>query len=240
MGMDKDHERIMEAASRTEVLRHPRQHLDTFGITNIYYYLVSEPVYSEITGDDTPETVIREGRVIAERPKIVTPYYLSHLEGFSPDARRYFDMLMGVHGPQMPGLFYSYKNEPKNLNIVSDPWAAVVDRLNKELDEKSDPLVSIIRGQDELWDISLLKFIYEMTARSLPDNVAQLKSRGLLNAGGTGLPMGAQQKIEEMFKQVEDGDLRTWELERELNRWGVFEEYQDRFYALVRGMKKRQ
>ena len=238
MSMDMDQERIMEAARGTEVLRHPRQHLDTFGITNIYYYLVSEPVYSEITGD-TAETVIREGRVIAERPKIVTPYYLSQLEGFSSDARRYFDMLMGRHGPQMPGLFYSYKNEPKNLNIVSDPWMAVVDRLNAELDSKNDPLVSIIRGQDELWDISLLKFIYEMTARSLPGNVAQLRSRGLLTTGGSGIPVGAQQKIEEMFKQVEDGDIRTWELERELNRWGVFEDYQDRFYALVRGMKKR-
>ena len=57
--------------------------------------------------------------------------------------------------------------------------------------------------------------------------------------GSSGIPVGAQQKIEEMFKQVQDGDLRVWELERELNRWGVFEEYQDRFYALVRGMKKK-
>lgn len=238
MDMDMEQERIVEAARRTEVLRHPRQHLDTFGITNIYYYLVSEPVYTEFSGE-AGETVIREGRVIAERPKIVTPYYLSHLEGFSPDARKYFDMLMGVHGPQVPGLFYSYKNEPKNLNIVSDPWMAVVDRLNSELDKKSDPLVSIIRGQDDLWDISLLKFIYEMTSRSFPGNVAQLSSRGLLGMGSSGIPVGAQRKIEEMFKQVEDGDLRVWELERELNHWGVFEEYQDRFYALVKGIKNK-
>ena len=236
--MENDPSRIEEAARHTEVLRHPRQHLDTFGITNIYYYIVTEPSYSDLTGE-TGETVIREGRVIAERPKIVTPYYLSHLEGFSPDARRYLDMLMAMQGPQMPGLFYTYKNEPKNLNIVSDPWTAVVDKLNAELDKKSDPLVSIIRGQDDLWDISLLRFIYEMTVRSLPGNIAQLTSRGMLGPGRGGIPVGAQQKIEAMFKQVEDGDLRTWELERELNHWGVFEEYQDRFFALVRNIKKK-
>ncbi|MCJ7605448.1 MAG: hypothetical protein MUO19_05365 [Dehalococcoidales bacterium] len=235
--MDNDQSRIENAARFTEVLRHPRQHLNTFGITNIYYSLITEPTYTEITGD-TNETVIREGRVVAERPKIVTPYYLTNLEGFSTDARKYFDMLLQTHGPQMPGLFYTYKNEPLNLNIVTDAWPAVVDKLNREIDKKGDPLASIIKGQDDLWDVSLLKFIYEITARSVPSNVAQLGQRGLLGVSQSGIPEGVSQHIKEMFRQVADGDLRTWELERELNRWGVFEEYQDRFFALVRRMKK--
>ena len=145
--MDIDNERIEYAARHTEVLRHPRQHLSTFGVTNLYYYLVTEPAYSELVSD-IGETVIREGRVIAERPKIVTPYYLSRLEGFSSEARRYFDTLLKMHGSDTPGLFYTYKNEPKGLNIVSDNWPVVVDRLNDEIDRKGDPLASIIKGQD--------------------------------------------------------------------------------------------
>ena len=128
-GMDIDNERIERAARYTEILRYPRQHLATFGVTNLFYYIVTEPVYSELT-PDTVETVIREGRVIAERPKIVTPYYLTHLEGFSYDARRYFQMLLQTHGPDIPGLFYTYKNEPGNLNIVSDGWQPVIDGLH--------------------------------------------------------------------------------------------------------------
>ena len=89
--MDIEDERIKAAVSHTEILRLPKQNLATFGTTNIYYYLVTEPAYSELV-DNVTETVVREGRVIAERPRIVTPYYLSQLEGFSPDARRYFDM----------------------------------------------------------------------------------------------------------------------------------------------------
>jgi len=100
MGMED--EKIREAVKNTEILRLPRQSLATFGMTNIYYYLVTEPVYSEMAKDVT-ETVIREGRVVAEKPRIVTPYYLAHLEGFSPEARRYFNMLVRMHGADAPG-----------------------------------------------------------------------------------------------------------------------------------------
>ena len=34
-------------------------------------------------------------------------YYLSQLEGFSYDAKRYFDMLLKAHGADAPGLFYT-------------------------------------------------------------------------------------------------------------------------------------
>jgi hypothetical protein len=234
--MDIDNDRIENAARHTEILRHPRQHLATFGITNIYYYLLTEPIYTEIT-QETNETVIREGRVIAERPKIVTPYYLTHIEGFSYDARRYFETLLRMHGPNATGLFYSYRNEPRSLNIVADRWSAVADKLNADIDKKGDPLTSIIKGQDELWDVSLLKFIYEISSRSAPSNIAQLGSRGLLGMSHGGIPVGARQIIEEMFEKVARGEIRAHELEMELNRWGAFEEYQDRFFALVRGRR---
>jgi hypothetical protein len=234
--MENDNDKIERAARSTEILRYPRQHLSTFGITNLYYYIVTEPVYSELA-PDTVETVIREGRVIAERPKIVTPYYLTHLEGFSYDARRYFNMLLQSHGPDMPGIFYTYKNEPGNLNIVSEGIIPVVEKLNAEIDRKADPLASIIKGQDDLWDVSLLKFIYEITNRSLRTNVQQFNARGMLGMSHGGVPVGARQKIEEMFQQVTMGEIKPYELEHELNRWGAFEEYQDRFFNLVRGRK---
>jgi len=231
--METDGDRIEYAARHTEILRHPRQHLSTFGITNVYYYLVTEPTYKELVSD-VNETVIREGRVIANKPKIVTPYYLSRLEGFSYDARRYLEMLIRMHGADAPGLFYTYKNEPKELNIVSDSWPAVVDKLNDEIDKKGDPLASIIKGQDDLWDVSLLKFIYEITSRSLPNNISQLGSRGLLGMSHGGIPVGARQRIEELFGQVARGECAAYELEQELNHWGAFEEYQDRFFALFK------
>ena len=230
---DIDNARIEYAARHTEILRHPRQHLSTFGVTNIYYYMVTEPTYSELVSDIN-ETVIREGRVIAERPRIVTPYYLSRLEGFSSEATKYFEMLRSTHGANVPGLFYTYKNESKELNIVSENWPAVVAKLNDEIDKKGDPLASIIKGQDDLWDVSLLKFIHEITRSSLRNNVSQLEARGLLAMDSSGIPVDARLQIEELFGQVARGECSPYELEQELNRWGMFEEYQDRFLSLFR------
>jgi hypothetical protein len=229
--MDIEDERIIDAVKRTEILRPPKQSLATFGTTNVYYYLVTEPAYAELV-EATSETVVREGRVIAERPRIVTPYYLSHLEGFSSEARKYFETLMHTQGPNAPGLFYTYKNEPKELNIVSDNLRAVVDKINSDIDKRGDPLASIIMGQDELWDVSLMKFIYEMTRSSIADNLTQMGSRGLLDRDTRGIPADIRIRIEKLFESAYKGDIEPRELKDELDRWGMFDDYEDRFFAL--------
>jgi len=231
--MDIDDERFRLAVQHTEILRAPRRSLSTFGTTNVYYYLVTEPTYSELE-DSITETVVREGRVIAERPRIITPYYLSRLEGFSTEARKYFEMLIRTHGANAPGLFYTYKNESKGLNIVSDSLLSVVDKLNAEIDKRADPLVSIIKGEDQFWDVSLMKFIYEMTRGSLQENLMQLESRGLLDIDTGGVPADARARIESLFRQVTRGETEPGELRGELERWGLFEEYQDRFLNIFR------
>jgi len=229
-------ERIQLAVRHTEILRAPKQSLYAFGTTSIYYYLVTEPAYSELVKKIT-ETVVREGRVIAAKPKIVTPYYLSRLEGFGPEARQYFDELIAEHGSDIRGLFYTYSNEPKELTIVSDDLHSVVDKLNEKIDKRGDPLAAIIKGEDELWDVSLMKFIYEVTRSSLPDNLEQLGSRGLLNMDAAGIPVDARLRIDGLFARVTRGESEPSELKDELNRWGLFEEYQDRFFNIF---KKRR
>ena len=235
--MSTDDERIRDAVKHTEILRPPKRSLATFGTTNIYYYLVTEPAYAELV-ETVTETVVREGRVIAERPRIVTPYYLSHLEGFSAEARKYFDALINTHGPNTPGLFYTYKNEPKELNIISDNLRAVVAKINSDIDKRGDPLASIIRGQDELWDVSLMKFIYEMTRSSIADNLEQMGTKGLLDVDAKGIPADARIRIEKLFDLAYKGDIEPRELKEELDRWGVFADYEDRFYAIFGGDKR--
>ena len=231
--MDASDDRIEQAVRHTEILRPPKRSLSTFGTTNVYYYLVTEPAYSEITRA-VNETVVREGRVIAERPRIVTPYYLSRLEGFSPEARKYLDALIQAHGLDAPGLFYTYRNEPKELNIVSDKWLSVVDKLNAEIDKRNDPLASIIKGVDELWDVSLLKFISEITRASAQNNLLQMEARGLLSMDSGGVPADARVRIEELFSKVIKGERDPAELKSELDRWNLFTEYEDRFFKIFK------
>lgn len=231
--MKIDDERIEDAVKHTEIIRLPKQSLATFGTTNIGYYLVTNPVYNE-TEKEGNETVIREGRIIAERPRIVTPYYMSQLEGFSRDARKYFSTLIQKYGVDAPGLFYTYRNEAEKLTIVTEELKVVVDRLNNEIDRRGDPLITIIKGQDELWDISLMRFIYEMTSNSMQNNLSQLMSRGLLDVDRSGVPMDARLRIEEIFTRLSRGEATPGELKDELERWNLFNEYQDRFFNIVR------
>ena len=230
--MESD-DRIREAVKHTEILRAPKQSLYTFGTTNIHYYLVTEPAYSELVQNVT-ETVVREGNVIAERPRIVTPYYLSRLKGFSSEASRYFNTLTEEFGSNVSGLIYTYKNEPKELTIVTNNLLSVVNNINTEIDKRGDPLAAIIKGQDELWDVSLMKFIHEVTRSSMPDNLSQMGSRGLLNIDATGIPIDARVSIEELFTKATRGELDPEELKTELDRWGLFEEYQDRFFNIFK------
>jgi len=215
--------RIKYAIEHTKVIRFPRQSLATFGNTIIYYYVVTELTENV--------NVVREGNVIAQRPRIVTPYYLTSLEGFSEQAYKYFQA-MSAKFPDEPGIFYRYKNEPKEMNIVSETIAKLINKLNERIEEENNPLSTIIKGIEELWDVSLMIFIYELTRKSIYDNVIDFQRRGSLDIDSTGVPKDARNFIEELFELVSKDVSRASELVTELNRWGVFEEYQDRFFAL--------
>jgi len=218
-------ERIQHAIECTEVLRAPTQNLATFGTTNIYYYLVTE--LAEWVN------VVREGRVIAAKPKIVTPSYLINLEGFSPHAKRFIE-IMAEKDPHEPGIFYTYKNEPGEMSIASEPVGVVVDKINHRIDSQRDPLTAIIKGVEGLWDVSLLKFTYELTRSSMQSNVAELERYGLLRVDSAGIPQDARNHIEELFEKTRRAPSLATELLAELRRWGLFYEYQDRFFSLFK------
>ncbi len=230
--MDIRDPKIRYAVMHTKILRPPEQTLATFGITNIHYYLLTEPIYLEEEEEKDSETVIREGNVISQRPRVVTPNYMNQLEGFGPNAKNYLKEIMRQFGHDAPGLFYNYKNDQKGLNIVSSRLMLVADKISTEIDERGEKLAVIIKGEDELWDVSLLKFIYELTANSIAGNLMQLNSRGLLRIDEEGIPMDARLRIEEHFSSVIRGDSSPAEPKDELERWNLFEEYQDRFFRL--------
>ncbi|MDA8218376.1 MAG: hypothetical protein M0Z94_12235 [Dehalococcoidales bacterium] len=230
--MPLDPEILAEIAQRTVVLRPPKQKLATFGTTMITYYLLTEPAYAEVlpSGD---ETVVREGKVTVQRPQIITPYYLLNLFRGFEHGEEYAQYLLQQHGPNSPGLMYTYRNDLQETSVVSDPLPAVAGRLTADLDERGESLAVVMRGVDHLWDVSLMKFMYEMTASSVGHNVAELGRRGLLESE-RGLPRAARARIEEMFAAVQSGDLDPRDLKAELDRWGVFEEYEDHFLGLFR------
>ena len=228
--METEDERLEYAVRHTQVLRPPRQNLETFGITKVRYHLLTAPAYTDLVAGEG-ETVVREGQVIAERPRVVTPYYLLNLEGFSHHARRYLEK-MAQEEHSSPALLYRYRNEVEGLSIVSEPLDQLAQKLTEKLEREGTALACVIKGVDELWDVSLLRFIHEFTLRSLQSNVMDLGRRGLLEIDPAGVPQDARRRIEELFHRVREGRVGPSELKVELDCWGLWPEYEDRFLAL--------
>ena len=57
-------------------------------------------------------------------------------------------------------------------------------------------------------------------------------SRGLLNIDSGGIPIDARVRIDELFRKVSRGELDPSDLKEELDHWGLFEDYEDRFFNI--------
>lgn len=230
--MDMQPADIQAIAEQTVVVRPPRQALATFGVTRVTYHLVTATALAD-DPQTSSEAVIRTGVVTANRPQLVTPNYLMNLfEGFA-HGQEFARYLVENYGPSAPGLLYSYKNELQDTNVVSDSPETVIHRLTDQLDRENQIHAAVIRGVDHYWDISLAKFIHDLTVSSLGQTIGDLGRRGLLGVDN-GVPRAARSQIDQMFAAVAAGQLEPVQLKHELDRWGLFDEYEDRFLGMFR------
>ncbi|MFA4835658.1 MAG: hypothetical protein WC749_06285 [Dehalococcoidia bacterium] len=219
---------IEYAVNHTQLVRPPEQRLNTFGVTNIHYYLLTEPM------DSVNETRIREGRVVAEKPKIVTPdYLLNTFEGFGEHARKQAEELITRYGFDPDIMEYRYKNNIGNSWILSENIGQVILKMNAKVDDEKDSMAAILRGPDDIWQVSLMMFITDMTRSSLTKNITELNSRGLFERQ-FGVPKFVRDEIEGLFRDVEENRRGVDDLGSKLRSYGLFERYQDRFFGLLR------
>ena len=222
------------AVNNTEVVLAPKHHLETFGATILNYHLVSELM------DSVDRVRVREGRLHAHQPRIITPeaYAQTFLEGFGEEAARYVEWLR-EHDKQVRVLQYGYRlrQEAFSEQIVSDNLRAVVDRVRKDVETRKDPLGAVVVGVDTPWDVCLVKLFWEVIQRSAQTNIRELSQRHMFD-DSNGMPAGVRQDIDEAFLAASRNPSLIGDLGRKLHLYGAFEEYQDRFFALVRANRK--
>ena len=239
-------ERIEQALEETEILRSPERLISTEEKTTLHYYVLTEPVYLEVFDGEGPETRIREGWITWEKPKLLTPDYLMKMEGFSEEAQKAMKLIANKN-PDLAGFLYQmkYKKNSGSSRTISTTIEEAHERIEEDINEADEYLTAIIKGLDELWDVSLMKFIQQLVLKSAQKTqIPDLERKGYLryNRKGQpvvtrnleGLPLAARQEIEKMFAQVEEGDLEPAKLKRELDRWGVYKAYEDRFLDLFK------
>jgi len=238
--------RIRNALKETEILQSPKKLISTSESTTLHYYVLAEPAYLEVFENEGPETKIREGEITWDKPKLLTPGYILKMEGFSEEARDALKIMVGKH-PDLAGLLYKmrYKKDYVNTSTVSKDINRTFHRIQSEIEKAGKELSVVIKGVDELWDVSLMKFVQEFIIQSayksqLPDysrkGMLRMNESGdaVVTRNLEGLPIAAREEIEKMFAGVESGELEPAKLKQELDRWSVFTAYQDRFFDLFR------
>jgi hypothetical protein len=216
------------AVNNTEVVAIPENHLETFGNTMVNYHLVSELM------DSTDKIRVREGKLTAFRPTIITPQGIPDemLDGFGAEAQEYADW-MRQNASDLRILRYGFKIQKTEINdyVLSDSLETVVNRIQDELKEKKDHLGAVVVGVDHPWEVCLLKLMSELVQNSVAGNIQDIHQ--LERDQKTQL----HRNLEQAFLEASRDAAKVQALADLLKQNGLFERFEDRFFAAVRSSK---
>lgn len=165
------------AIENTRVIVAPEQQIATFGNTSFKFYLISELM------DRVDQVRIRNGKIHAERPQILTPEHYSRLllEGFGEKAQRYVDQLRErLHDIAVLRYGFQFRKTDVSEETLRDSVGAVINRAMRRVENENEPLSAVIHGVDDAWEVCLLKFTIDMIERSSSRNVRDFRKRGLI------------------------------------------------------------
>ena len=165
------------AVHNTKIVRGPSRALETFGATRINYRHLAE------LPDDPRKIRIREGRLEAHKPAIITPeeYAESQMDGFGEEARKYLDFLK-ANRDNIRILQYGFqlRQEAFSEQVVTDTLDAVTARVVTDVEAADDDFAAVIQGVDEPWDVALVELWRHEVDRSAQKNIRELSERGKL------------------------------------------------------------
>jgi hypothetical protein len=165
------------AIENTRVILAPEHQIASFGSTSFRFYLISELM------DQVNEVRVRDGRIHAERPQILTPEHYCRLllDGFGEKAQKYVDQLR-EHARDVAVLRYGFQFRKTDVteNTVRDTMDAVIARTKLKVEHSEEPLSAVIQGVDDAWEVCLLKFTIDLIERSTGGNMGDFRRRGLV------------------------------------------------------------
>lgn len=218
------------AVNNTDVKLMPSRHLETFGTTILNYHLITELM------DSVGQIRIREGRLKAAKPQIITPdaYSQTAMEGFGDEARQYVDWLK-EHETDIRILQYGYtmKQESFSEHIITDSLDAAVARVTASVEAAADPMSAVVVGVDQPWDVCLVRLFWEVIQQSALTNIHEMQKKNLFE-NDHGVPRGVRNDIEAAFKAANSDPSLIQGLGKKLHALGLFDAYEDRFFSLVK------
>ena len=165
------------ALENTEVILAPQGRIATFGHTSFRFYLISELM------DQVNEVRVRDGRIHAERPQILTAEHYSRLllEGFGEKAERYIEQLR-ERAKKVAVVRYGFQFRKTDVQekTMRASLASVIEQTKAQVERSEEPLSAVIQGVDDAWEVCLLKFTIDLIERSSGGNTGDFRRRGLM------------------------------------------------------------
>ena len=228
MNEDKEFD-FWYAVNNTELVSKPTAQLETFGDTIVNYSLICEQM------DSVGKIIIREGVLKALKPAIITPNALGQvdLQNFGDEAQKYTEWLK-KNARNLVILQYGFSIEKKEIkeSIITDNIDNVVARVKKEIVQRNDPLSAVLIGVDTPWEVCLLKLMVELVQESASGNMKNIQNRSLKEK------KDFLDRIDQAFAKASREPSRINDLASMLKKEGLWEKYEDRFFALVRASQK--
>ena len=164
------------AAKSARFLVEPSHRLETFGNTLVNYHLVSE------LPDNPGKVRVREGRLEAHLPLVITPHVTDvEMEGFGDEARAYLEFLK-ENEKHLRILQYGYHLKSDNFSeqIITDRLSVVTERVKDEVVASNDKFAAVVQCVDEPWDVALVELWLREVNRSAGGNIKELQQKGKL------------------------------------------------------------
>lgn len=212
--------RLQEALLKTRVLRLPKQRIFTFWDTQFQYHIVSK------NSEET--SLIKSGSFSCTRPVILNPTDAEeHFQGFDNSSRRFAQEHYKHLTRRLINLGYRFENRFEKENLLQENIKLALERLldDSSLDNKTSV---IIQTEKDFEQLGLIRAAMEMILRSLPQNFRELKEHGLLDDE----QQRHRSEIEILFYEAEHMGIHKKELGKRLQAYGLFEEYEERFFKL--------
>ena len=165
------------AIENTHVIVAPERQIATFGNTSFNFYLISELM------DRVDRVRVRNGKLHAERPQILTPDHYTRLllEGFGEQAQHYADQLRhSLRNIAVLRYGFQFRKTDVTEEMSRDSLDTVINRTRQRVEDGNEPLSAVIQGVDDAWEVCLLKFTIDMIERSSGGNLGDFRKRGLI------------------------------------------------------------
>ncbi|MEE9368950.1 MAG: hypothetical protein V3V05_08795 [Pontiella sp.] len=217
------------AVNNTELIATPTNRLETFGDTVVNYYLVCQQM------DSTEKVVVREGHLKALKPAIITPQSLGQLDAgdLGEEAEQYAEWL-AEHTNDLRILQYGFTLQKQELKeyIVTDHIDNVLERVKHDVAALDDPLSAILIGVDDPWEVCLMKLMVELVQHSAPGNIQDLQQQAISDQ------TSLTDNLDQAFLDASRNPSLINDLADMLKQNGLWEQHEDRFFALVKASGK--